>query len=65
MMRREKLEHLVTFRIMEGKCSSGKHRDKMLDVAECKMSDTFTKSNRYQDEWKVMIAFTKLNITQD
>ena len=31
VMRKEKLEHLVTTGIIEGKCSSGKQRVKMLD----------------------------------
>ena len=31
MMRREILEHLVTTGMIEGKCSRGKQREKMLD----------------------------------
>ena len=31
-MRREKLEHLVTTRMIEGKCSRGKQCEKILDA---------------------------------
>ena len=60
-MRREKLEHLVTTGMIEGKGSRGKQREEMLDGRiKCLKVERVTeelKVTRDRDAWKVMIAY--------
>ena len=63
MMRREKLEHLVTTGMIEGKCSRRKKCEKMLDgitkwLKEGKVIKAL-KETTDRDVWKIMIAFVK------
>ena len=61
MMRREKLEHLVTIRMIKGKCRRGEQRKKMLDglIKRLKVRRVTgaLKAMRDRDGWKVMIAY--------
>ena len=55
--RREKLEHLVTAGMIEGKCSSGKQREKMFDglrkwLKVGRVTEAL-KATRVRDAWKV------------
>ena len=50
VMRREKLEHLITTGMMEGKRSTGKQREKMTDGLK------ILKATRDCGIWKDMIA---------
>ena len=62
-MKKEKLEHLVTTRMVEGKCSREKQYEKMLDgLTKCLKVGQVTepgKATRDRDAWKVMITMLK------
>ena len=67
VMRREKLEHLVTTGMIEGKRSMGKQREKMLiglDLAKERNVGRATDAlkatmDRAREAWKVVIAYAK------
>ena len=65
MMRREKLEHLVTTGMTVGKLSTRKQREKMLDgltkLLKIKRVTELEalKAKTHRDEWKVMIVRAK------
>ena len=62
-MRREKLEHLVTTRMIQGKRSRAKQHERMLDgqtnwLKVGRVADAL-KLMRDRDVWKIMITYTK------
>ena len=63
VIRREKLEHLLTTGMMKGKCSRGKQCDKMLDGLtkwfEVGRVTEALKAKRDRDVWKVIIFYAK------
>ena len=56
VMRREKLEHLVTTGMIEGKRSRGKHNEKMLD-GQTKWLKVGRVIEKLKAMWKVMISY--------
>ena len=62
-MRREKLEHLVTTEMMEGKRCRRKQRKKILDGLtkgfKIGLVTDVLRATRVRDAWKVMIAYAK------
>ena len=63
MMRKEKLEHLVTNGMIEGKCNSGKQREKMLD-GRTKLFNAgrvieALRAKRDRDAWNVIIVYAR------
>ena len=63
MMRREKLEHLVTVGMIKGKCSRGKLHEKMLDKLTKRLKvrrvTEAMKATRNRATWEVIIAYAK------
>ena len=62
-MRRENLERFVTTGMIEGKCSKGKQREKMLDGLtkwlKVRRVTESLKVMRDRDVWKVMVVYAK------
>ena len=60
VMRREKMEHLVTTGMLEGKRSAGRQREKMADGMARWLGKTkvveLLKATRERDSWRGMIA---------
>ena len=62
VMREEKLEHLETTGMMEGKCSRGKQRgktDRPTKWLKVRRVTKALKATSYRDAWKAMIAYSK------
>ena len=58
-MRREKLEHLGSAGMIEGKCSKGKRREKIFDeLTKWLKVGRVTEALSVRDAWKVMIAYS-------